>query len=171
MTSPTPLALRPATGTRALALQGALLALAAVVLPALGHAAGIASGTLLPMHWPVLLAGLLFGARTGALLGVAAPLAAFATSGMPPVAILPAMVAELAVYGAVAGLRREARLGAMLPWLALALVAGRAAFAGVMALQTGTLGAAAGLAAGGWAALAQLVVLPLLASRWLRRTG
>ena len=169
MTPSTPAVVRSATSGRAFALQGALLVLAAFVLPALGHAAGLASSTLLPMHWPVLLGGLLFGARTGALLGVAAPLAAFAASGMPPLVVLPAMIAELAVYGAVAGRRREARIGAMLPWLALALVAGRVAFVGVMALQTGTFGAAAGLAAGAPAALAQLVVLPILVRGWVRR--
>jgi hypothetical protein len=59
----------------------------------------------------------------------------------------------------------------MLPWLALALVAGRGAFAGVMALQTGTFGAAAGLVAGAPAALAQLVALPLLARWCLRRAA
>jgi hypothetical protein len=165
--SRTPLA---AGSARALGVQGALLVLAAVVLPALAHAAGVAGNAVLPMHWPVLLAGLCYGRRAGALLGIAAPLAAFALSGMPPVVVLPAMAAELATYGAVAGLAHASRPALRVAATALALVLGRAVFVLAMGVQHGdATGAFAGLASGAVAALVQLAVLPLVATWWVRR--
>lgn len=160
-----------AAGTaRALGVQGALLVLAAVVLPALGHALALPAAALLPMHWPVLLAGLCYGSRAGALLGIATPLASVALSGMPPLPLVPAMVAELATYGGVAGLAHAARPAVRLAATALALVLGRAVFVVVMGAQHGdATGAFAGLAAGATAALVQLATLPLVAAWWVRR--
>lgn len=172
MTTPLAVTTQPlaAATTRALGVQGALLVLAALVLPALVHAAGMDGAALLPMHWPVLLAGLCYGSRAGALLGASAPLVAFAVSGMPPLFVQPAMITELATYGAVAGLARGARPWRLVAATTAALVLGRAAFVGVMAIEHGEgANALAGLAAGRLVALAQLVVLPLVATWWIRR--
>lgn len=160
-----------AAGTsRALGVQAALLVLAAVVLPALGHAAGVPASTLLPMHWPVLLAGLCYGSRAGALLGIAAPVASFALSSMPPLVVLPAMVVELATYGAVTGLAHASRGVWRVAATALALVLGRALFVLMMgAPHDDATGALAGLSSGAVAALVQCAVLPALAGWWVRR--
>ena len=62
----------PAWRLRALLFQ-ALLIVAAVVLPAVAHLSGAPVRILLPMHWPVLLAGLVYGWRGGGAVGLADP--------------------------------------------------------------------------------------------------
>lgn len=159
-----------ADAPRSVGVQAALVVLAAFVLPALAHATGVATTTWLPMHWPVLLAGLCYGARGGALVGAAAPVAAFAASGAPVLAVLPAMIAECATYGAVAGAGRAGGAWRRVAAIAAALVLGRVAFVAVMAAEHGDARmAVAGLAAGVPAAIAQLVALPLLSAWWVRR--
>jgi len=51
------------------------------------------------MHLPVLLAGFLCGPFYGLLVGIVTPLLSFLWIRMPPLAILPGMIAELAAYG------------------------------------------------------------------------
>ncbi len=84
----------------------ALLMVTAILLPQLFHLVGgpAAGGLFLPMHIPVLLAGLLLGPFYGTAVGVIAPLVSFMMTGMPPIAILPFMVVELAFYGLISGL-------------------------------------------------------------------
>lgn len=67
-------------------------------------------GSLLPMHLPVILVGLLAGPYAGLSAGLLGPLCSFALSGMPGMAMLPFMMIELAVYGLSAGLLRNAKL-------------------------------------------------------------
>lgn len=160
----------PALGVRPLLFQAGLIALA-VALPALSHRLGLPVLYLLPMHWPVLLAGLVYGWIGGALVGALAPTASFLISGMPGPAYLPAMTVELAVYGLVAGwLREKTRWN---PWaaLAVALLAGRLAYLGVTlavgkAITLPFLQAA--LLPGVPAALVQLLVLPFVARGWVK---
>lgn len=45
----------------------------------------------LPMHLPIILVGLLAGPYAGAIAGLLGPLASFALSGMPGIAMLPFM--------------------------------------------------------------------------------
>ncbi len=75
-----------------------------VVLPLAFHFIQSAGAILSPMHIPVLLCGLLCGWPFGLLCGIAGPLLSSLFTGMPPVAMLPAMMVELAVYGTVSGL-------------------------------------------------------------------
>ena len=84
---------------------GVLLALG-VILPIIFHTiGGTASGkTFLPMHIPVLLAGMLLGPVYGLVIGALAPVLSSFITGMPMMAILPAMVVELSIYGLVSGL-------------------------------------------------------------------
>ena len=164
----------PALRMRAVTAQMALLLAAAFVLPALAHAAGVPGRVWLPMHWPVIFAGLCYGWRSGALIGLAAPGVSFLLSGMPPAVVLPGMTAELAAYGMLAGLFRgtlrqnlwlsvaAALIGGRLVWLGLAWMAGRLAGAWGDALG-------AALLPGVLAALGQLVLLPLAAGGWVRR--
>src|SRR3989338_8904233 len=76
----------------------------AVVTPAIFHQFNLAGPKFLPMHIFVMLAGLLFGWRTGMLVGLLSPLMSYSITHMPPMAILPETVLELTVYGLTAGL-------------------------------------------------------------------
>ena len=74
-----------------------------VVLPMAFHALG--SGTVfLPMHVPVLLCGLVCTWPYGVVCGLLGPLLSSVLTGMPAAAVLPSMMAELAVYGLVTAL-------------------------------------------------------------------
>lgn len=170
----TPQATIPLWGARALAMQGLLLASASFLLPAAAHVAGLPVRVLLPMHWPVILVGLCYGWRSGALVGLAAPSLSFLLSGMPLAPILPAMTVEVAAYGLLAGFLRE-RLRWNAVWsTGIAVAGGRVLFV-ALALATGATGGAPlpylkaavlpGLAAG----LAQVVLLPLAAGWWVAR--
>lgn len=75
-----------------------------VVLPMAFHSIQNAGSILGPMHIPVLLCGLIAGWPFGLLCGLAGPLLSSLITGMPPMAYLPPMMVELAVYGLVAGL-------------------------------------------------------------------
>ncbi len=164
----------PALETKAIAIQIAFLASAAFVLPALAHLTGLPTRVLLPMHWPVLLAGLCYGWRSGFLIGLAAPSLSYLLSGMPPLFVLPAMTVELAAYGLIAGLARQ-NLG-LNTFLssALSLIGGRVVFlATIFAIGSvsTTFGAylQTSMLPGLLAAIAQLVLLSLLANWWVGR--
>ena len=78
-----------------------------VVLPQAFHAIPNAGSVYLPMHIPVLLCGLICGWPYGLLCGLAGPALSTLFTGMPPVAILPTMLVECAVYGAISGLMMQ----------------------------------------------------------------
>lgn len=164
----------PALRLRAISMQVLLLLGAAFVLPALAHGAHVPGRIWLPMHWPVIFAGLCYGWRSGALIGLAAPAVSYLLSGMPPAAALPAMTAELATYGFLAGLFRESFRRNSFLAVAAALLGGRLVWAG-MTWATGPITAPFGavlraaLLPGLPAALGQLIVLPLAAGGWVRR--
>ena len=75
-----------------------------VVLPQAFHAIPNAGAVYLPMHIPVLLCGLLCGWQYGLLCGLCGPLLSCLFTGMPPVAKLPYMMIECAVYGCISGI-------------------------------------------------------------------
>lgn len=97
---------------------GAIAAIvSAVALPQLLHLLGAASGIgtalgeiFLPMHLPIILAGLLVGPYAAGAAGMLSPLISFALTGMPAPAMLPFMMIELAAYGICAGLFRNVKL-------------------------------------------------------------
>lgn len=88
----------------------ALLSATGVLLPQVFHMlGGVATGSMfLPMHLPVLLAGMLYGPMCGASVGVLAPTLSFLIFGMPPAAKYPFMLIELIFYGLAAGLFERA---------------------------------------------------------------
>ncbi len=55
----------------------------ALVLPAIAHLLGAPVRWILPMHWPAVLAGLVYGWRGGLVVGALAPLVSFILSGTP----------------------------------------------------------------------------------------
>jgi uncharacterized membrane protein len=159
---------------RTLTMTGLLLGVG-LLLPTVFHSLfGAAGGrTFLPMHYAVLLGGLLLGPVAGAFLGIATPLLSTLMTGMPAVVILPPMVAELAIYGLVAGFaHRRWRLASM--WsLLLAMAAGRIALGLAVALLGPSIGlkaepvayVLAGIVTGLPGIAVQIVVIPLLLAR------
>ena len=89
--------------TRNLVLTGLLIALG-IVLPLAFHSIPNAGSIFLPMHFTVLLCGLICGTPYGFIAGILTPFISSIATGMPPAAYLPAMVVELATYGILSGL-------------------------------------------------------------------
>jgi len=75
-----------------------------IVLPQLMHTIPNAGSIFLPMHLPVLLCGLLCGWSYGLVCGALTPILSSFITGMPPMAYVAGMTAELAVYGLLTGL-------------------------------------------------------------------
>ena len=82
----------------------AVCAALCIVVPMAFHTIPNAGVVFLPMHIPVLLCGLMCPWPYGLLCGLIGPLLSSLTTGMPPVAMLPSMMVECAVYGLVTGL-------------------------------------------------------------------
>ncbi len=112
---------------RELSLGGLFIALG-IVIPIGFHAlgGGKLGPVLLPMYLPVLVCGMLVSPGIAAAVGLLTPALSSALTGMPPVLpVLPLMMAELSVMGAVASLlHRRLRLPVLLA-TPLTLVAGR----------------------------------------------
>ena len=75
-----------------------------VVLPTAFHAIPNGGSIFSPMHIPVLLCGMICGWPMGLLCGIAGPILSSLITQMPPLAYLPSMLVELAVYGLICGL-------------------------------------------------------------------
>lgn len=91
--------------TRYVTFSALFLALA-LLIPQLFHQIGYmqAGETLLPMHLPIFLSGLLLGPTYGGIVGAIAPVLSYLLTGMPPLPVTVVMSVELAVYGLVTGL-------------------------------------------------------------------
>lgn len=74
-----------------------------VVLPMAFHAFPNGGSVFLPMHIPVLLCGLICSWPYGLICGLLGPFLSSIITQMPPLAYLPSMMVECAVYGCVAG--------------------------------------------------------------------
>lgn len=128
------------SNVRRLVFAALCLALS-VVLPFAFHAVANAGSIFLPMHLPVLLCGIICGWPYGLACGALAPILSNLVTGgmMPPMAYVPAMTCELAVYGLVAGLimkylRTGKTVADVLISLVAAMLAGRAAMGALNAL-------------------------------------
>ena len=76
-----------------------------VLLPQIFHIfSSVAGGVFLPMHIPVLIAGLCLGPGSGAVVGLISPMVSCAVTGMPSPLLLPFMTIELVSYGFFSGL-------------------------------------------------------------------
>ena len=101
-----------------------------VVLPIAFHSIPNAGSVFLPMHIPVLICGMICGWPFGFLCGLMGPLLSSVLTGMPPIAMLPAMMVECGVYGLVSGLmlkfvHTKNTFGDLYIALVTAMVAGR----------------------------------------------
>lgn len=85
-------------------IYAALCIAIGVALPQTLHAVPNAGSIFLPMHIPVLICGLICGWPLGLACGILTPLISSLITGMPPMAYLPGMLIELAVYGLSTGL-------------------------------------------------------------------
>lgn len=157
-------------------VMASLLALAAAVaLPQAAHLLGYATGTgnaigtiLLPMHFAIIALGLFAGPYAGLVAGAMSPVVSYMLTGMPSVAVLPFMVAELAGYGFAAGLVASKDVHPAFK-VAFALVAGRLLRTSVTAIAVFAFGVNAAVA-DVWTAvvpgipgiLLQLILIPLI---------
>lgn len=115
--------------TRWLVLTALFIALA-VVLPIAFHSFSVIGGRMfLPMHIPVLIAGLLLGPSSGLLVGLISPLLSFLLTGMPPPEKVITMTLELPLYGLTAGIAYKKLRIPLIVSLLIALVVGRLAYA------------------------------------------
>ena len=101
-----------------------------VVLPIAFHSIPDAGSVFLPMHIPVLICGMICGWPYGFICGLMGPLLSSALTGMPPIAILPAMMLECGTYGMVSGfmlklVRTKSTYGDLYIALVTAMLAGR----------------------------------------------
>lgn len=88
---------------RNLTLSSMFLALG-IILPFLTGQIPRVGNMLLPMHFPVLLCGLICSWQYGALVGFVTPLLRFSLFGAPPMPMGISMAFELCAYGLLAGL-------------------------------------------------------------------
>lgn len=160
--------------TRVLVLAALFLALG-ILLPFLTGQLKEVGDSLLPMHLPVLLCGIVCGSGFGFGVGLILPLLRAVTVGMPP--LYPNavwMAAELATYGLVIGLLYHARArktrGHLFFSLIVAMLAGRIVWGGVKALLLGVAGkgfTVQAFIAGGFidalpGIILQLILIPLI---------
>jgi len=85
------------------AVSTALFIAIGIALPLAIHSVN-AGKMFLPMHIPILLCGLVCGFPWGLACGIVTPLLSSLLTRMPPAAMLPAMLCELAAYGLVSSL-------------------------------------------------------------------
>lgn len=110
-----------------------------VVLPIAFHSIPNAGSIFLPMHIPVLLCGLICGWEYGLICGAITPILSSLITGMPPIAYVPSMTIELAVYGFISGLliniikTKKTSVNIYIS-LILAMIAGRFAYGFMNAL-------------------------------------
>lgn len=112
-------------------IGGILAIIAAVAVPQLFHLVGrycdmgtSLGETYLPMHLPIILAGLLVGPYAAGIAGILGPVFSYLMSGMPSIVMLPFMMIELFAYGASAGLLRNVKMPTILKVL-ISQISGR----------------------------------------------
>lgn len=141
MTTTTLTTVKPRLSIKVQTLAAFAAIVGAVAVPQMFHVLGAISGlgtalgeTFLPMHLPIILVGLLAGPYAGAVAGLLGPLASFALSGMPGIAMLPFMMIELCIYGLTAGLLRDIKIPTIAK-VVIVQIAGRAVRAAAILLS------------------------------------
>lgn len=157
---------------RKLSLAGLFVSLG-LVLPIGFHSLGLGS-SFLPMHIPVLLAGIYLGWRFGALVGVVTPLLSAVLTGMPPLTVAFMMVVELPLYAVTVSILYRWSKNALVSVAGTALV-GRLVYGLTGYLLFPLLGlppvsplypVTAGIVSGLPGVALQLVAVPLLVGRF-----
>lgn len=126
--------------TYTLVLSALFLAIG-IVLPIFTGQIPQVGKTLLPMHLPVLLCGLICGWQYGGAVGFVLPFLRYAMFGVPPMPNGVAMAFELATYGIIVGVlysrSRWQCVIALYRALLTAMVGGRLVWAAARAVMTG----------------------------------
>lgn len=159
-------------------ILGAVCVALCVVLPIAFHSIPNAGSVILPMHIPVLLCGMIASWPYGLICGLMGPLLSSILTGMPPAAILPAMMVECAVYGAVSGIMLKAvHTGKTYPDLYIALITAMLAGRIVSGIAKALI-FSPGLAMSAWIAssfvtalpgiVIQLILLPIVVNTMMR---
>jgi len=155
----------------------ALLIALGVLIPTVLHQFGMAGAVFLPMHFPVIIGGLMFGPLCGLIVGLCSPVLSFSLTGMPPPPVIFAMIPELMTYGGVCGCLRRELKAPVFASLAAGMATGRV----VLGLAVWALAAVLDFHATPWAfvkaAIAtglpgiggQAVLIPLLVRRLSNR--
>jgi len=162
----------PSTGARAWTFQIGLIA-TAVLLPAAAHLMGAPVRWLLPMHWPIILAALVYGWRGGMTVGALAPASNYLLTGYPLLIKAFPMTFELAIYGLVIGWLREKQAWNSFAAVAVGLIAGRVVFLSII-LMTGANEVVLGqyiitaMIPGLIAGVIQIATVPVLARVWFK---
>lgn len=162
-----------------LVYAGVFIALG-IVLPQAFHVFGQDAGSMfLPMHLPVLMAGVLLGGWYGLGVGVIVPILSSVLTGMPAVPMVYFMIFETAAYGLVSGLLASRKCPVYLR-LIPAMIAGRIVYGVSLMIAVYLLnlrfpfasGTAfvSGMISGIPGIVIQLVAIPVL-FQVLRRTG
>jgi riboflavin transporter FmnP len=99
-----------------------------VIVPFVFHQVALAGRIFLPMHIPVLLAGIFVGPLSGLFVGLVCPVISFFLTGMPPPYAVPLMSLELAAYGISVGVLIKLVRSTILALL-LSMIVGRLVFA------------------------------------------
>jgi riboflavin transporter FmnP len=113
---------------REISLTGLFIGLG-VALPIAFHQVSLAGRMFLPMHIPVLLAGILLGPISGIIVGLVCPTTSFLLTAMPPAYAVPLMTLELSLYGLASGIAIKKLKIPLIPGLILAMIVGRLGFA------------------------------------------
>ncbi len=151
-----------------------ILVFLVIFLPTVSHLLGLPVRILLPMHWTVLLAGLVYGWRGGLLVGLLTPLVSFLISGYPKPLILPSMILELTTYGILTGLLTEFKKYNKFISILIALVVGRVIFIISVIILNSYQGEflvyfKEALLPGIFAGVLQIILLPFIANWWVNK--
>jgi hypothetical protein len=161
-----------------------VLIAAGVILPYFVHYLGASPRVLMPMHFPVLIAGVLLSPITAALVGLLTPAISMGLTGYPTSAQVLRMMPELAAYAAVTsgmlrllplwpGLsERAGRIAAIAVAIAVAMIVGRLLYVAFYVLTVGSESmhffTAVLVSPAVPGIIAQLIIVPLLADRLQR---
>lgn len=108
-----------------------------IVLPIVFHAFGKAGNVLLPMHIPVLIAGMLLSPSYALMIGMVTPILSSVLTSMPPLMpMLPIMVFELGTYGFIAAIMIKRYKVSVIVALLVSMVIGRLVAGLVVYLMT-----------------------------------
>jgi len=93
------------TEAQKISLSALMIALGLIIPFFTSHMFGVPGTILLPMHFPIIIGGLVCGPFYGAIIGLIVPVLSSLLTGMPPVyPMLPLMAVQLVFMGMFAGL-------------------------------------------------------------------
>ncbi len=141
----------PVRGVEALGVGGTCIALG-IILPFFIHPFGLSPRVILPMHFPVFLAGMLLSPALAAAVGALTPALSSGLTGMPTPDQTLRLIPELVAYAAVTSLilrllpvwpqfpEKAGRLASLVTAMLVAMIVGRLVYvvvsAWMMGLQT-----------------------------------